>query len=130
MLLREVASAQVEAIDNAAFLAKLFPDDCLPEPLEKTFIAISSGKTPILKLDGQPDHTWLFVNQGITNYEDPKTDEQQVAEFMDDIAKAAFATYKKIYLFTKMTYIVTYDYYARFTLLHRFLFFDMEHHAR
>ena len=92
--------AQVEAIDNEAFLKKRFPDECLPEPLQTTFEALSTGDTPILKLDGQPDHTWLFVHHGITTYDNPKTNEEQIATFLSHIAKAAYDTYKvkpKIY---------------------------------
>ena len=69
---------------------KLFPDEVLPVSVDTAYDKLSSGATPILRLNGDPDRVWILGPKGRTKAEKPESYEQQVASFMQGIAQAIY----------------------------------------
>ena len=96
LLLKEVRNYQIEAVDPEALLKKLFPDEALPQPVDATYATLLKAEAPILHVDADStnERVWCFFPTGRADISAPSSNEQQVADFFQDIANAAFATYK------------------------------------
>ena len=82
--------SQLETVDGEKLLLKLFPDEVLPMSVDAAYKKLASGPTPLIRTEAVPGLVWFLSLKGITNAEKLKSNEQQVADFMQGVAEAVY----------------------------------------